>query len=82
MNITKDHLPWKPKRILWVCPECGHANAWNYQDAQRAMARLKTGVFISTGSCFDNRCGNPECQANIVNPESPINAPCYTHSED
>jgi hypothetical protein len=25
-----DHLPWEPKRMFWVCPECEAINAWNW----------------------------------------------------
>lgn len=82
MKLTKDHLPWEVKgQMLWVCPECGSVNAWNWEDSERAKARLGIKeVFISHGSCFDNVCG--KCQTNIGKPDSPINAPCYTHSED
>jgi hypothetical protein len=82
LSISKDHLPWDKGRMLWVCPECGAVNAWNYEDAERASSKLKVPVAVSTGSCFDNRCGG--CHANIVHPDSPILAECYTHipSED
>ena len=80
MKINKDHLPWN-RKILWICPECGIVNVWNWEDAVRAAKRLKinvnTEIAISHGSCFDNVCGG--CQANIVSSESPILAPCYTH---
>jgi hypothetical protein len=87
MRITKDHMPWDypvGKKLrggyLWICPECGAVNACNYEDAERAQLKLKVKVYVSTGSCFDNICGH--CHANIVQPDSPILAPCYTHSED
>jgi len=76
----KDHLPWEPKRLLWLCPVCDHVNAFSYEDADRATARLHTPVAICTGSCFDNICGH--CKSNIVEPDSPILSPCYTHSEE
>ena len=94
MNINTEHLPWYPegdlrlknKRSLmrmpslWVCPECGTVNAWNWEDAERASKRLGVKVEVCSGSCFDNICGH--CGADIVNQDSPILAPCYTHSED
>jgi hypothetical protein len=86
MRITKDHLPWDyPAKhlvggFLWICPECGTVNAWNYEDAQRASKKLKVKVSISHGSAFDNNCGH--CGVDIVHPDSPILAACYTHSED
>lgn len=82
MHITKEHLPFDLKHDLWLCPECQTVNAWNYDDAERAAKKLKQEVVVSHGSCFDNICGNPNCRANIVDPESPILAPCYTHSGD
>jgi len=89
MRITKDHMPWDyGKRLrgghLWICPECGIVNAWNWDDAVRASEKLKVDVQLKVavchGSCFDNICGG--CQARIVHPDSPILASCYTHSED
>jgi hypothetical protein len=81
MRITKDHLPWSTPNyrlsFLWICPECGEVNAWNYEDAERAAKRLKVEVKVSHGSCFDNFCGH--CGADIVKPDSPILAECYTH---
>lgn len=79
----KDHLPWdKGNRLFWVCPECGIINAWNWDDAVRVARTLKLDVqlkvAVSHGSCFDNVCGG--CQVDIVNPDSPIQATCYTHS--
>lgn len=90
MRITKEHMPWydderDAKRrypSLWICPVCGTVNAWNWDDAERASRLLKVAVYVSTGSCFDNICGMPACRADITKPDSPINAPCYTHSED
>lgn len=83
LKLNRMHLPWDRKgQLLWICPECGQINAWNYEDAIRASARVKRDVAVSFGSCFDNVCGNRNCGANIVNSESPINHPCYTHSED
>jgi hypothetical protein len=77
----KSHLPWEGKnRLFWICPECGQVNAYNYEDAERASRLLKDEVKVSFGSCFDNICGG--CRCDIVNPDSPILAPCYTHSED
>jgi phage terminase large subunit GpA-like protein len=76
----KEHLPWETKRWFWVCPECGQVNAFNWDDAERAIRLLKKEVKVCHGSCFDNICGG--CGANIVQPDSPILAPCYTHSED
>jgi hypothetical protein len=86
MRITKDHLPWETGNLpctgpnLWICPECGKINAWNAEDAERASKKLNMPVDVSHGSCFDNICGG--CGADIVRPDSPILAPCYTHSED
>ena len=86
MRITKDHLPWDLPTthlvggFLWICPECRAINAWNYEDSVRAQLRLNETVTVCHGSCFDNVCG--ECGANIVRPDSPILASCYTHSED
>jgi hypothetical protein len=85
MRIVKDHLPWETGNLpctgpnLWVCPECGGINAWNYEDAERAAAKLKINVVVCTGSAFDNLCGH--CYADIVKPDSPILAECYTHAE-
>ena len=80
MKITKDHLPWEKGRSLWVCPECGTINAWSHDDAERASKKLKCRVVVSHGSAFDNVCGR--CAADIVEPDSPIRAPCYTHEDD
>jgi len=84
MRITKDHLPWSTKNYLlcylWICPECGTVNAWSWDDAERATAKLKVEVTCCSGSAFDNICGH--CHSNIVEPNSPILAPCYTHEED
>lgn len=82
--MRKSHLPWETGKLiiggnLWVCPECGAINAWNPEDAERASKKLKRPVVSCTGSCFDNICGG--CHADIVKPDSPILAPCYTHSE-
>ena len=92
MNITKDHLPWSTKNYmlnyLWICPECCGVNAWSYDDAERAMRKFKhiksssrtaltVEVKVSHGSCFDNCCGH--CGRDIVKPDSPILAECYTH---
>jgi hypothetical protein len=82
MNITKDHLPWSTKNYklnyLWVCPECGEINAWNADEARRAAEKIKcTKIYLSHGSCFDNICGH--CGRDIVHPDSPILAECYTH---
>ena len=83
MKLNRLHLPWECKgQLFWICPECGQVNAWNYEDAVRATARLKRDVAVSFGSCFDNICGNKQCGANIARPDSPINHPCYTHSGD
>lgn len=75
----KMHLPWDSK-LFWICPVCGSVNAFNNEDASRFEQKTGQVCFISTGSCFDNQCGN--CHANIVEPDSPILAPCYTHKED
>lgn len=80
MKLTKDHLPWESNRLLWVCPECNTINAWNWDDAERASKKLGAVVSVCHGSCFDNVCGN--CKCDIVHPDSPILAPCYTHEED
>jgi len=105
MHITKDHLPWETGNLptiggnLWICPECGAINAYNHEDAERALRKIervgprwhpvphafsggfrKVEVVVCSGSCFDNICGS--CHSNIVQPNSPILAPCYTHSED
>ena len=81
MRTTKDHLPWEKNKLFWVCPECGEVNAYSYDDAERASKKLKgVKVFICHGSCFDNICGN--CSSNIVKPDSPILASCYTHEGD
>ncbi len=80
MKITKDHLPWF-ERLFWQCPKCLSINAWNWEDAERFIKRTGEGCHVSTGSCFDNICGNPKCRADIVKPDSPILAPCYTHLE-
>ena len=84
LKLNRMHLPWERKgQLFWVCPECGLLNAWSIDDAIRAKTRLPhLEVVISHGSCFDNVCGNNRCGANIVNSDSPINSPCYTHSED
>ena len=74
------HLPWRKKSLLWLCPQCETINAWNWEDAERASKRLGVKVEVCSGSCFDNICGH--CGADIVNQDSPILAPCYTHSED
>jgi hypothetical protein len=79
-NLMKEHLPWKPKCLLWVCPECGQKNAFNGEDAERAEAKLKEPIKVSYSSCFDNICGG--CGSDIVKSDSPILAPCYTHSEN
>jgi hypothetical protein len=82
----KDHLPWSTKNYrlsyLWVCPECGTINAWNYEEAERATKKLqakglKVEVVVCHGSSFDNICGH--CHADIVKPDSPILAEAYTH---
>lgn len=84
MRLTKDHLPWDSGNLpctgpnLWVCPECQGVNAWNYEDAVRAQKRMDVQVEVCTGSAFDNICGH--CHADIVKPDSPILAECYTHS--
>lgn len=79
----KDHLPWEPgKRLFWVCPVCEEVNAWAWEDAERFTKRTGKPCHVSTGSCFDDICGNRNCRAQIVEPDSPILAPCYTHSED
>jgi hypothetical protein len=77
ISVTKDHLPWEKNRSMWVCPQCGAINAWDHNDAERASIKLKTEVHVSSGSCFDNLCGH--CHADIVQPDSPILAECYTH---
>ena len=82
LRITKDHLPWESGKLLvggnlWVCPECGTINAWSYEDAERAAAKLKQPVEVCYGSCYDNFCGS--CKADIVKPDSPILAQCYSH---
>ncbi len=86
MRITKEHMPWgypivKKLRggYLWICPRCGTVNAWNATDAARASKKLKADVVVCSGSAFDHICG--ECRVDIVQPESPINAECYTHEE-
>lgn len=76
MLVNKDHLPFG-SHMLWQCPVCGTVNAYNHEDAERASGRLKREVAVCHGSCFDNICGH--CGADIVDPESPINAECYTH---
>lgn len=75
----KDHLPWEPKRLLWVCPECGGINAWNWMDADRAARLLKKEVACCCGSCYDNICGH--CKVDIVEPNSPLTAEVFTHME-
>lgn len=87
MHITKGHLPWDypvGKKLhggyLWRCPECGAYNAWNHEDAKRAMKRLGVEVNVCSGSAYDNICG--ACKANIVKTDSPINSECYTHRPD
>ena len=77
LNLTKEHMPWEKNRILWYCPQCESVNAWNSNDAERATKKLRVPVESSTGSCFDNLCGH--CGADIVKPDSPILAECYTH---
>jgi len=83
MHLTKEHLPWDlPARhlvggFLWVCPECQGINAWNYEDAVRAQRKMNEQVEVCSGSAFDNICGH--CHADIVKPDSPILAECYTH---
>ena len=72
-----EHLPWN-KSDFWVCPECGAINAYNHDDAERASKKLKKTVVVCHGSCFDNICG--DCGSDIVEPDSPILATCYTHN--
>ena len=81
LRFTKDHLPWESK-LVWVCPECGALNVWDWNDAERLALKLKVPVdtlVTCSGSCFDNICGG--CGADIVQPDSPILAECYTHNE-
>ena len=75
----KDHLPWE-SYYIWECPVCGTLNCWNDNDAQKVQKRTGRKVVICYGSYFDNVCGH--CHSNIVEPDSPILASCYTHSED
>jgi hypothetical protein len=85
----RDHLPWSTKNwklsYLWVCPECGTINAWDWGEAERALKKLRAKglkvdkIAVSTGSFSDNTCGH--CHSDIVQPDSPILAECYTHIE-
>jgi len=78
--IHKEHLPFEPHKLFWICPECGSVNAFSHEDAERFTKKTGEPCSVSHGSCFEDICGN--CGRSIVAADSPILAPCYTHSED
>jgi hypothetical protein len=60
----------------FVCPFCGAHNFYCYWDSNVNEGRYH----CSEGSCFEATCG--KCKVTFSPANSPINAPCYTHSED
>ena len=75
-----------------TCPCCGELSAYAWQDAD-AYDEFEDGIIpggftpepgtvahIGTASGFEWECGH--CGAHLVAEDSPINHPCYTHSED
>ena len=79
MNFVNEHH-YDPSRRIWACMNCHEVNAWDWDDADYMNDRWKLNVKVSHGSAFDNICGH--CGADIVEADSPILHPCYTHSED
>lgn len=62
-----------------ICPVCSELSAYCYTDSHEDEGPGFIGV-ITLASCFEWRC--PHCDSHIVDADSPINHPCYTHSED
>lgn len=59
-----------------ICPNCLglSVHCWDDVDEANGIAH------IPTASCWEWQCGH--CKAHLVERDSPINHPCYTHEED
>lgn len=74
-----------------ICPVCGELSAYAWQDttAYEGLGDIIPGGFkpqggtiahIPVASGFEWQCGH--CGRHLVEADSPINHPAYTHSED
>ena len=72
------------------CPACGAVSAYAWEDVNYCpRADVDLGVpideriyHIGAASCFEWECGNDSCGKSWTPIDSPLTAPCYTHSED
>jgi hypothetical protein len=75
-----------------ICPCCHQMSAYSWDEAN-AYDEFPDGntppfwkpergkiAHISTCSGYEWQCGH--CHSNIVEADSPINHPCYTHADD
>jgi len=74
---TEDEIATlQEKGYVNECPACGKlsAHAWEDVDEEAGIAH------IPTASCWEWQCGH--CGAHLVQADSPINHPAYTHAAD
>lgn len=57
-----------------ICPVCGKLSAYCWDDATDPVAH------IPACSGWEWQCGH--CGAHLMDADSPLNHPAYTHSED
>lgn len=76
--------PRRRKPDIETCLRCGAKNAYAWQDSDveedGTMPEGGEVYHISVASCWEWQCG--KCRTHHVERRSPINHPCYTHSED
>jgi len=71
------------KGYIEVCPGCGELSAYSYLDADECDDNgPESGQVATIGTCssWEWECGH--CRTHWMEHDSPLNSPCYTHSED
>jgi len=72
-----------------ICPQCSGVSAYCWDDVSEDAyeddslpynPKQGTIAHIPTAGCWEWQCGH--CQAHLIEKDSPINHPCYTHEED